>query len=374
VLKGLYLTLLIGPTVPLPVPTAVTQALKTVQVTIGSGQRSGFQLAFALSKRSPLVNELIPIGYFDPGIRVIIVATVNSLPSVLMDGIITRQEVAVSNDLGQSQLTVTGEDVSVMMDLSDVDLTPFVAVPEFARVAAIVAKYAQFGLIPLVLPPPFSSVQSPTEKWETQKGTDLNYINALAKKNGYVFFVEPGPIPGVNVAYFGPEIRVGLPQPALNVNMDALTNVDSLNFSFDGLSRKQYAIVVQEPTTKIGIPIPAPDISLLSPPLALKQAPTLRQERLPDMAKLNPLQALAQGLAKTSESADAVTATGQVDVMRYGQVLKARSLVGVRGAGVSYDGLYYVKSVTHSIKAGEYKQSFSLARNGLISLTPVVVP
>jgi hypothetical protein len=48
-------------------------------------------------------------------------------------------------------------------------------------------------------------------------------------------------------------------------------------------------------------------------------------------------------------------------------VLKARKLVGVRGAGAAFDGLYYVKSVTHNIKRGEYKQSFTLSRNGLLS-------
>ena len=53
--------------------------------------------------------------------------------------------------------------------------------------------------------------------------------------------------------------------------------------------------------------------------------------------------------------------------MRYGQPLRSRMLVGVRGAGLAYDGLYYVNSVTHTLKRGEYKQSFSLSRDGLIS-------
>jgi hypothetical protein len=373
VLDGLYLTLLIGPTIPLPAPSPVVQALKSVQVTIGSGQRSGFQLAFALSKRSPLTNELIPLGYFDPGVRVIVVATVGSIPNVLIDGIITRQEVSASNDLGQSQVSVTGEDVSVMMDLND-DRTPFPAFPDAAIVAALVGAYARYGLLPFVIPPIFSSVKPPTEATKFEKGSDLAYINVLAKNSGYVFFVESGPLPGMNIAYFGPEIRIGIPQRALNVNMDALTNVNSLSFSFDGLARKQYAITIQEPNTKIGIPIPLPNLDLLSPPLSIKQAPSLRQEALPDSAKLNVAEALMQGLAKALESSDAVSGSGELDVLRYGQPLKARSLVGVRGAGIAYDGLYYVKSVTHNIKAGEYKQNFTLARNGLISITPVVVP
>jgi hypothetical protein len=48
--------------------------------------------------------------------------------------------------------------------------------------------------------------------------------------------------------------------------------------------------------------------------------------------------------------------------------------VGVRGAGYCFDGLYYVKSVTHRIKRGEYKQNFTLTRNGLVSTVPTVSP
>jgi hypothetical protein len=73
------------------------------------------------------------------------------------------------------------------------------------------------------------------------------------------------------------------------------------------------------------------------------------------------------GLAKAAQSAEAVTARGSLDVLRYGQVLEARKLVGLRGAGTAFDGLYYVNSVTHQIKRGEYKQDFELSRNGLVS-------
>lgn len=369
-----FLTLLMGPTIPLPVPRPVVQAIKSVQVTTSAGQRSGFQLSLALSKTSLLNTALLPAGYFDPGIRVIIVVTFNALPTVLMDGIITRQEVAPSNELGGSTLTVTGEDVSVMMDLEELPGIPFVAQPAFLRVGLIVAKYARFGMIPIVIPELFPDIPIPTQQIPFQKGTDLGYIEHLGKEAGYVFYVEPGPVPGLNLAYWGPEIRIGVPQPALNIDMDAHTNVESLSFSFDGLASKRVTLAVQEPITKISIPIPLPTFNPLIPPLAIKPAPTLRVVPLKDVAKLNPFQALGKGLAEAREAADAVSGSGQLDVMRYGRVLKARGLVGVRGAGISYDGLYYVKSVTHTIKPGEYKQSFSLARNGLISITPVVVP
>jgi hypothetical protein len=69
-------------------------------------------------------------------------------------------------------------------------------------------------------------------------------------------------------------------------------------------------------------------------------------------------------LGKLFESADVVSASGQLDVLRYGHIFKARQVAAVRGAGQYYDGKYYVKSVTHNIKRGEYKQSFTLARGG----------
>ena len=94
---------------------------------------------------------------------------------------------------------------------------------------------------------------------------------------------------------------------------------------------------------------------------------------LKQVAKLNPIPAALLGLAAATKP-DAITGSGSLDVLRYGRPLKARQLVGVRGAGTAYDGLYYVSSVTHSIKRGEYKQNFSLGREGLISLTPRVIP
>ena len=379
-LKGIYLTIMMGPVVAVPVPKQVADSLTSVQVTTASGSRSGFQLSFTLAKNSPLTTTLIPAGFFDPLIRVIIIVTIGGLPNVIMDGVITQQQVTSSNDAGQSTLTVTGEDVSRMMDLIDFTGIPF-PMPAEARVALMVAKYAVFGIIPAVIPSVLIDVPIPIERIPKQQGTDFAYINQLADDVGYVFYVEPGPAPGVNFAYWGPEVKVGVPQPALNINMDAQTNVESLNFTFDGMSKTLYILYIQNLLTKVPIPIPIPDITPLNPPLGARPPVPHQIKFIPDKeddrdndspAKYSPIQAALIGLAKAAKSADSVSASGTLDVLRYGRVLKARSLVGVRGAGVAYDGLYYVKSVTHDIKHGEYKQSFTLTRNALISTAPTV--
>lgn len=87
---------------------------------------------------------------------------------------------------------------------------------------------------------------------------------------------------------------------------------------------------------------------------------------------MNPMQAISKGLAEAKTSQDSVSVSGSLDVMRYGEILKARRLVGVRGAGHPYDGLYYVESVTSTLRRGAFRQNFHLTRNALIPLTATV--
>ena len=372
-LKGnIQLALMIGPAVPVPVPRPIVDALQSVTVTRSAGEPSGFQLVFEFSSRSPLTTLLLLLGQVGPFIRVVLTVVVNGTPSVLMDGVVVHHQVSPAVQSGRSTLTVTGSDLTAVMGFIDVTGIPYPAMPREARAALIIAKYAVFGMIPLVIPSVFLDVPIPIDRIPTHQGTDLAYLNQMAEEVGYTFYVDPGPAPLTNVAYWGPEIRVGPPQPALNVNMDVHTNVEALNFQFDGSSKVMPVVFVQNELTKVPIPIPIPDISPLNPPLGLIPPFPARFELMRDTAKLSPVQAVMLGLAEAAKTADAVTGTGSLDVLRYGRILQSRSLVGVRGAGEAFDGLYFVKSATHRIRRGEYKQDFTLVRNGLVSTVPRV--
>lgn len=373
-LKGVHLTLLIGPGVPLPAPQSVMEALTSVQVTSGK-DRSGFQLSFGVGKRSIINTTLLPSGYFDPmSTRVIIIATLRGRPHVLMDGIITRQEVAPSNDPGHSQLTLTGEDLSVAMDVLELPKA-YPGMSTTLQVNTVLAPYAALGMVPAVIPPIIEPVRSPTARFDSQVVSDLAYVKALAQQAGYVFYVEPGPLPGQSIAYFGPDIRIPEPQPTLNVDMDAASNVESLSFSLDGLAKKVRVYVILDPITrKIPLPIPVPNVNLFKPPLGLRPTAPAKVELACKGANLQPDEAAREILGFLMNNPNAITGNGTLDVLRYGHILRSRRIVGVRGAGLAYDGLYYVDSVTHSIKRGEYKQNFTLSRDGLISNLPRLPP
>lgn len=372
-LKGkISIAVFIGAPVPVPVPNPVIEALSSVEISTDTGTASGFQLVFNFDSKSPLNTLLLLVGQTGPFVRVIIQATINGTDSVLMDGMITNHQLTPNVQTGESVFTISGRDLTSVMDYIDFSGLPYPCMPPETRVLLILAKYAVFGMIPMVIPSIFPDIPIVTEQIPSQQGKDLEYITQLATENGYVFYIEPGPVVGTNIAYWGPELKVGVPQKALNINMDAHTNITSLNFSFDGSNKSMPIVYIQNQQTRAPIPIPIPDINPLQPPLGLIPPIPVQFNKMTGTAKLNPVQALARGIAEASSSSDAVTGTGSLDVVRYGAVLKARSLVGVRGAGDAFDGLYFVKSVKHKIQQGTYTQDFTLTRNGLVSTLPVV--
>ena len=369
-LSSVSLSVQIGPIAVSPAPAAVTDAIDGATVTHAVGARSGFQLSLTYSKTSPIARSLLPSGFFDPLVRVVLTATVRGVATVLADGPIKRQDVTATTHPGQHRLVVTGEDVSGYMDLVDLTGFPFPAMPPFARVALMLAKYAPLGVVPVTVPAPFAATENPVEGYHHQQGTDLAYATKLATEAGYDFHVTPGPLPGTNTAYWGPPVRVGQVQPALSIDLDHASNIDSMSFSADG-----NAAVLPYAHVKVGgfsVPVPVPDIGVLKPPLSARPlVPTktklLETER---MKAGDVMMALLAGRGGT----DPVTATGSMDLSRYGQPLSARSLVGVRGAGSAHDGVWFVKSVTHTLGRGKWKQNFQLSRDGLGSLVPAVTP
>jgi hypothetical protein len=297
------------------------------------------------------------------------------MPTVLMDGIITNLQLSPGDQPGSGTITVTGEDVSVMMDLEEKSVE-HPAQDETIIANKIILTYAQFGMIPLVIPPTVIDPPIPIDRTPVQRGTDLQYLAEMAERHAYVFYVTAGPAPLVNTAYWGPPKRVDVPQRALSMNLGPETNLTSLSFRNNALAPTLVSGTVQDRQSNQAVPVQT--FASTRPPLAslpawLTNQPNVRRTQLSG-AGLTAAQAVARAQSATDASVDTVTADGELDAVRYQDLLQARGVVGLRGAGFSYDGLYYVQRVTHTIRKGSYRQRFTLSREGLGSTTPAVVP
>ncbi|MDH5543394.1 MAG: hypothetical protein OEY64_10585 [Nitrospinota bacterium] len=377
--NGIKVTFLIGQTVPKPAPPMILEALRNVEVKHTDEGMSGFQITFALGKGLKSASKdfaLLKSPLLKPPNRMIILVTFNAKPTVLMDGIIQHQQLSPGQEVGSTTLTITGNDVSVMMDKEKVK-SKHPAQSEDVIALKLISKYSKYGLTPNVIKPSSAETPSLTDTIPVQDETDFKYLKKLADKFAYDFYIISGPAPGVNKAYWGPPATKGTPQRALSVDMGTFTNVESISFQYDAKKPQKVKGKIQDKKTQkeVSINISAPSATRLP----LSKNPSWKESMettdLGTMEGYTAQQARTAAQRITDRSVDqVVTATGDLDSLRYGNILKPRGLVGLRGVGYSYDGNYYVKEVSHKITREKYKQTFTLTRDGLGALLPVVVP
>jgi hypothetical protein len=370
-MPGINLTLQIGRKKPTPAPLLLMEALQSVEVSHNDQGRSGFQLVFQVGRsgnRDQKDDNILRSPLLEPFNRVILIMTINAKAEVLMDGIITRQEFSPSAAMGLSTLTITGEDVSVIMDQTRIKVS-HPQQSESTIIRKLLSSYPALNFIPDVQKAPADTSPSQNERIPAQSDSDLAYINLLAQRFGYVFYVTPGPFIGQNTAYWGPPPRGRNSRRSITANMGAFTNVDTINFQFDAESPTQLQGSIQERQRNQIRPLRVAN----SDRRALSQQSTLQLQQRQGVRRIETYEETGHDLARAQARAQAmvnrstdssITVTGELDTLRYGGLLKLRDLVDLRGVGNTHDGKYYVRSVTHRIRKGEYKQSFTITREG----------
>ncbi|MEU9002246.1 hypothetical protein [Streptomyces sp. NPDC048551] len=373
---GLRLTVLAGPTLPVPLPGPLTARLRSVEVTENDEERSVFTLTFDGGRSSTTGAFDVP-GLTGPPLapfsRVVVVVLLGTVPFVLSDGIVTEVRLVPGNATGAATLAVTGEDVSYLLDREERDVE-HPAMDAYAQVLRILAPYGARGIVPRAVPSPVVDPPLPIDRVPTQHGTDLAHLVALARDHGHVAYAMPGPVPGTSGFYWGPAVRTGPPQPALSVDLGPQTNVSEISFRTEALSPVAIEGVVMDRQTGLAVPVVVPTgvrPPLSAIPFAAANFGQTRTRRLRG-ATSSTIAAYSEARAQVDRSLDAVVAEGRLDGVRYGGVLRPRALVGLRGAGWSHDGLWYVREVRHELGPGSYQASFTLAREGHGALTPVL--
>ena len=260
--------------------------------------------------------------------RVILMVLFGPVPRVLIDGVITNQQFAPGNQPGAATLTLTGRGRE-RDDGPGEEARRAPGQSESLIALKLIGTYGQYGLIPMVIPPVSIDQPLPTERTPVQQDTDLEYLKKMAKRFGYVFYVEPGPAPGMNFAYWGPPKRSGFPQRALSVNVGPETNVESVSFSNNAMAPTIVKDEVLDRLTNQKMPV-ITFMGTRMPPLAAMPAlpfnlPNVRTSLLEQGGEgLSAMQAFARAQALTDKSVDnVVTAQGELDALRYGGIAPA---------------------------------------------------
>jgi hypothetical protein len=371
---GVHVQLLVGPGLPRPAPLDITAALQRIEVVTATDAPGAFQITFKAGRGDPAGradHSLLRSSLLAPWSRVVVTVQAGARITVLLDGVVTHRQLTAASRSGASVMAVTGEDLTVLMDLEE-RIASYPAMGEAAIATMVAGRYARYGVQPRIVPPAIIDQPLPTERVPVQHGTDLAHLRTMAARFDYVFALLPGPLPLATTAYWGPAAALlAPPLPALSVATASSGDVESINFSQDPLTPARISGHAIDALT--GRPVPV--VALPSPlsPLAAWTEPATRVLLPTGLGGLNAPVATGRAQATADRSAEqAASAEGELDTARYGGILAPHRGVGVRGAGATFDGIYRVQRVTHTIERGRYRQRFRLVRPGTGTTTPAV--
>jgi hypothetical protein len=365
------LTLLIGSSNPTPAPRELMQAIQFVEVQVNDEDRSGFQVGFQAAKSGsstsgfPIVNN----GLLQVFNRVIIQVNLFGTRTVLIDGLITHQQLQPGKGPAGSLYTITGEDVGVAMDLNQVH-AQFPGQDESQIVTQLLGSYSRYGITPKVSEPPLTDTPDPNEYLLVQRATDYELIVQLAKRFGFVFRIQPGSTVGQNVAYWGPPYVDGTPQKSVSIDSGPATNTgEETSLQYDGLQAMTISGQVQDritdEITELDLESDDAELTALSSGPGISSQSLVRKVLLPLGEGRTASEATAYAQGMIDEASSRVSRlSGSLDSVRYGAVLKTRALVDVRGGATRFDGKFYVKQVVHRFSRRTYTQRFTLTREG----------
>jgi phage protein D len=257
---------------------------------------------------------------------------------------------------GASVMEVVAMDATVLMSLEE----KVRAWPDQADSAIASTIFGEYGLTATVRDS--QPVRRQAEHTTIQREHDMAFLRRLADRNGYECFVTVGDS-GVE-GHFHPPSLDEPEQGVLSVNLGPATNVDNFQARHDMMAATtadvrglEIAGREEQPAQATGNEEPV----LGADPALPGDRPRKVLLAGTGLSEGGELQTLAQ--AVTERSSFAVSAEGELNGAAYGDVLRAKLPVLVRGAGQAFSGRYYVERVTHQFTGEGWSQRFKLRRN-----------
>lgn len=260
-----------------------------------------------------------------------------------------------------SELAVTAMDPTVLMHLEEkVKAWPN---QQDSDVASAIFSDSTYGFTPVVDSTDFSHDEN--DHTLMQRGTDIQFLNGLARRNGYECYVETNDAGDVEGHFHAPR-QDTQPQGTLTVNMGEATNVNRFHVRYEMLAPTTAQATTIDPddgsSPQGSSQEPEHTEDMGEAPAAPSDRPRVVLLSHLAMSQSGEVQRYAQ--AVVDRSSWAIVAEGELNTVAYGGVLRAKQPVMVRGVGRTFSGRYYVERVLHTITSdGSYSQRFRLRRN-----------
>jgi len=303
---------------------------------------------------------------FKPYANLTVVVTLDGMADqCIFDGYVLSHKVHLETGTTNSTVTVWGQDASWLMNLEE-------KVKEWADVTDGDVANSIFGNYGITPAPENTEDDSPshTEDGHTlmQRGSDIQFLRNLARRNGKLCRVACKDVPGVRTGYFAKPSLDGDPVLTLTLNDPAAWTVHALDLEWDvtrptKVTARQALFSSSEPEG-VGGDTNDSGLTLLDEQMASefagKDMSVLLSTTVDDAGELT---MRAQSVLR--EAGWLVRCEGEAEVSRIKAVLRVGTLVQLDGAGSLNSGKYYVWSVRHTITRDSHAMKFRLHRNAM---------
>jgi Phage tail baseplate hub (GPD) len=283
----------------------------------------------------------------------------------IFDGYILSHKLQLKTGNTDSTLAVWGQDASWLMNLQEVvkewvDLTD-------ADVANSI--FGDYGIAPSSDNMADDS-PSHTESGHTlmQRGSDIQFLRTLARRNGKVCRVACADQPGNRTGYFAKPDLSGAPSAVLTLNDPVAWTVSALDLTWD--ATLPTSVIARQAlftdSDEDGVSADTSDSGL--PALGPRELADFTGQPMTVFVSAPVDSGGELALRAASLLRDSgwfVRCEGEADVARLGVVLRAGAIVSVQGIGPLHSGSYLVWSVRHTITADAHKMKFVLVRNAV---------
>ena len=326
-----------------------------IEVIEQMGATTTYRLDFGLTIREGDIPFLAD-GRLDPGQELAIVAGVEGQNQCLVKGPVQAQAIYLEHGGAGSTLSVHGGDSTLIMD-RETRIAQWADVTDSDVASTICGNY---GFTPDIT----ASDAGHFENKHTliQRESDLGFVRRLARRNGYLFWLSCD-VEGQETAHFKPPSLDGEPENELIINLDSPT-IESLEISWE-----------VRPTSVIGSQLDLNSKQELDGNVATTSLTILGDRNLQAITgtthsthieaavdDAGDLQARGQGAL--TESNWFIRAYCQSSAHALRAIVRAHTLVHVRGAGSRYSGHYFVAGVRHLIDSTAHSMEITLVRNG----------
>jgi len=299
-----------------------------------------------------------------PAAMLSVLAPADRKTECLVKGPVYGQRICFAQGGAGSSLVVLGGDSLIKMDREN-KAVAWSDMTDSNAVSAIVSQ-PQLGFVPDVEDTPASHLES--KHTLIQRETDLRFVQRLARRNGNLFWLSSDEF-GIETAHFKRPPLDGLASCDLIINLkDPRSTAAGIEISWDVERPTKTTAADLDLNTKSevdGTVAGAPLTALGGSGLAdIVTDSRIAHVRAP-IDDTGDLRARSEGAL--IESSFFLHATGSTTFSALGKVLRAHSLVNLRGVGSRHSGLWFCAAVRHSIDQSEHRMDFDLIRNGWIN-------